>query len=163
MRTWASAALLLVATVCAGCPRRPVPPEVRAVRVPSGCEANLSGTYTFKGREDWRYLASDDGGTLVLRLLWTSPDGGVGENRADRTAIVLERTSDGFAGATHAVAWPTQSVACPVSFPTEVKACRDDGLVLRTVDAIGVDESCRVAPGTSPMREVEVLRSGTDR
>jgi hypothetical protein len=151
---------MLTAAVCAGCARRPIPPGARPIRVPSGCEVDLSGTYTFKGREDWRYLAHDDGGTLVLRLLWRSPDAGTEVERPDRTAIIVERTPEGFVGATHSVAWPAQNVACPVSFPTEVKACRDEGLVMRTVDAIAVDETCRLAPARSPpMRDVEVLRS----
>ena len=166
MRTSASAALLLAAVVCAGCPRRPTPTAAaRPIQIPAGCEADLSGTYTFKGRDEWRYLARDDGGTLVLQLLSTSPDGGVGAGAPpNRTSIVLERTPDGFVGAARAEVWPTQSVACSVSFPTEVAACRDAGLVLRTADAIGVDESCRIAPASAvPMREVELLRLIIDR
>ena len=154
-------AILALLLVSSGCHRQaPPPPVARPVRIPPGCEADLSGEYTFKGRDDWRYLAGDDGGTLTLRLVRTSPDGGAGVQRSDGgTAIIVERTPDGFVGATHAVAWPSPGVACPVSFPTEVTACPDAGLVLRAVDAVGVDETCRAAPATgAPLRKVDLVK-----
>jgi hypothetical protein len=163
VRTAAALTFMLAAlAVCAGCHRQPAPLAPRTLRIPSGCEVNLSGEYTFKGREDWRYVAGDDGGTLVLQLVRTLPDGGSGAERSadGGTSIIVERTTEGFVGATHAVAWPSQRVACPVSFPTEVTACRDTGLVLRAVDAVGVDETCRAAPPTAaPLRDVELFRT----
>ena len=145
-----------------GCHRQATPsPAPRPLRVPNGCEADLSGEYTFKGREDWRYLASDDGRTLVLQFVRILPDGGSGAERSDGgTWIGLERTSDGFVGATHALAWPPQGSACQVTFSTEVTACSDAGLALRAVDAITVDESCRPAPAAGvPLRDVELVRA----
>lgn len=161
LRTFTALIVLVLST---GCPRRPPPPEMRAPRIPSGCEVNLSGEYRFKGREDWRYLADDDGGTLVLHPVRTLADGGLGPERPDGgTLILLERTPDGFVGAAHAVAWPSRSLACAVSFPTEVTACRGEALLLKTADAVAVDEACRAAPTTPPPgREVELLRGPAD-
>ena len=150
------------ALASAACHRQTAPPPAaRPLRIPKGCEVDLSGEYTFKGREDWRYLASDDGGTLVLLLVRTSPDGGSGAERSDGgTWIGLERTPDGFVGDTHALAWPPRGAPCAVSFPTEVTACGDGGLALRAVDAISVDEACRAAPAAgAPLRDVELVRA----
>lgn len=162
MSTRAALALLGTAALLWACGHRPSAPAAPAVRIPAGCEVDLSGEYALEGRVDWRYAGVDDGGTLLLHVTRAVDDGGAApEPAADAgVTIVLMRGPDGFHGATHGTAWPTPSAACPVEFPTRVQRCEPDRLVLQTVTEVAVDESCRPAPAVDPVQgEVHLVRA----
>lgn len=166
MRVVHAAGLTLFSVaVLSGCPRPGVSgrPPSPPVKVPPGCEANLSGTYVHAERPDWRYVGTDDGGTLVLaveRALEAEADAGTslpafdgGARAGEDVAVILERTPDGFVGAARATVY-TPSRPCEVSFPTELVACTDGGLTLSSAEALMVDEAtCAVRQDPSAPRK----------
>lgn len=161
-------AVVLGVAVLLGCPRAkppPSPPAPPPIKVPAGCEADLSGTWAYSDRPDWRYRGTDDGKTLVLSVERASeverPDGGV--TPAQEVAVVLERTPEGFLGAAHATVY-TASRPCEVSFPTEVVACTDGGLTLSSAEALLVDEtSCAVrADPQAPRKQHQLVPFSAD-
>jgi hypothetical protein len=118
------------------------------VVIPKGCEAPLGGTYRLQENESFRYLADDDGGTLVLHLRRAQEDGGtspVGD--PGNTRVVLTRTEGGFVGDTLSTQQNSQHALCQVSLPTLVRACDAQGLTLRTMDRTEIDEQCRTPSG----------------
>jgi hypothetical protein len=137
------------------------------VRIPPGCERELTGTYVHATNPSFRYQARDDGGTLVLDVVRTSPetaDGGtadagtgVGEQPGSGgQRIVLTRTPDGFRGATSGTAYPPGGKSCPVEFPTELTACPEEGLVLISAEEVSVHAlSCEPAPSAPRPAMVE--------
>ena len=137
----AAAGLSFALLLLAGCPHpRPPPslgPPPPLVRIPDGCDKNLSGTYAHRRDPSFRYLGEDDGGTLTLALEREAGDAGSAPLR-----IVLHRTADGFLGLTHASAFNAAHRLCPLDVPTEVTACPDDGLTLATLDRIDLDADC---------------------
>lgn len=156
----------LALSALVACPSRTPSQGARTelpVRVPPGCEQNLAGEYHHVGNPAFRYLAEDDGRTLALTLLRARADGGVGgAPDAGAITLMLNRTPDGFLGETRATGFNVSGNPCPVTFPTEVTACVNDGLTLRTVPSTAVDEACRPPPsGPLPQRVEHVLRRGT--
>lgn len=148
-----------------GCPR-PLPPPVRdlpppppPVKIPAGCEADLSGRYVHADESTYRYLGADDGGTLLLTVNRVLPERADAGPAAPLAQIHLHRTPDGFEGTTRAEGFAA-GVKCPLVFETEVTACADAGLSLRTAMTAAVDEQCRVAPptGVTPREEHQLLR-----
>ncbi|MCE9667413.1 hypothetical protein LY474_06255 [Myxococcus stipitatus] len=139
---------------------RPPPPP--PIRVPPGCEANQAGEYRHAENEAFRYHGEDDGGTLTLAVLRARADGGTESPDASSASIVLERTPAGFVGQTRATGFTGSGAPCPVSFPTEVVACDDAGLTLRSVASTSIDEGCQPSrSGPPPVRLQQVLLRNT--
>lgn len=117
-------------------------------RIPEGCAADQSGVYLHEGNAEFRYRARDDGGTLVLTVERpAAPEASDAGPPASAAAdVLLERTSQGFVGQTRGRAFLRSGQSCAVSFPTEVLACEDGGLVLRAASRVLVDETCKPAP-----------------
>ncbi|MCI0573108.1 MAG: hypothetical protein L0Y66_20375 [Myxococcaceae bacterium] len=158
--------LLLLPAALSGCPRAP-PEEDRGpapVRIPEGCEAPLGGEWRHADVPSWRYSGEDDGGTLVLVVSRAGPDGGEGQAPGAGPRIELHRTGEGFRGRVVDSSFGPGDTPCTVTFPTEVLACGDGGLTLSTTSATVVDEQCRPAPQTTPVRrEVHrLVRPGTE-
>jgi hypothetical protein len=132
------------------------------VRIPPGCERSQAGEYHHVGNPAFRYLAEDDGRTLALTLVRAQRDGGVGGSPdAGAINLVLARTPQGFVGETRATGFNAAGTPCPARFPTEVTACADDSLRLRTVASTALDEACRPPPsGPPPTWTEQVLRRG---
>jgi hypothetical protein len=140
----------LLALIC-GCvtsvpPTAPVvqntAPQPPPVKIPEGCERDLSGEYAHAEDPSYRYSARDDGGTLELSAGRTFADGGAGA-----PTIRLTRGPDGFKGETKALAALPSGETCEMTFPTAVQACPDDGLVLESASSGSVGEGC-----TTPTR-----------
>lgn len=157
--TVVAAALLLFA-----CPKKveTVPEPVAAakpvlppLRVPPGCEEPVKGTFVHAQNFDYRYRAQDDGGALLLLVERPTGDGGVAPDEDGGTFVLLTRTPNGFTGATQAVVFTQRGVRCRVAFPTDVSACTDGGLVLRSAASGSVDEQCRAPERAAPAARVE--------
>ncbi|MCY1020753.1 hypothetical protein [Pyxidicoccus sp. MSG2] len=136
----------------------PPPPPVR---VPPGCESSQAGEYFHAENPAFRYHGEDDGGTLSLSVVRAHADGGTDAPDASTATIVLHRTPEGFVGQTHATGFAGSGAPCPVVFPTEVEACADAGLTLRSAASTSIDEGCRAAPSGAPtVRLRQVLLRG---
>jgi hypothetical protein len=152
----------LTATVVACPSRRAVPTEdpgtqIPTFNVPEGCAVDLSGTWIHALRPSWTYVATDDGGTVVMQVQHQSLDGGTWLPDGGAT-VVLQRTDAGFVGATWATVYAAQGAECSVAFPTEVKGCPDGGILLWAVDILPLDEACRAArTGTAQPRQEHLL------
>lgn len=135
----------------------PAPP----IRVPPGCESSQAGEYFHAENPAFRYHGEDDGGTLALTVVRAHGDGGTDAPDASTATIVLQRTPGGFVGQTHATGFTSSGAPCPVTFPTEVEACADAGLTLRSAASTAIDEGCRTAPSGAPtVRLRQVLLRG---
>jgi len=146
-----------------GCATRPAPAPPPA-QLPPGCAANLAGSYAHAARPDYQYQATDDGGTLVLRLAVVPPDGGAAMVDPSAPTIVLHREPPRFSGSTRARAFPSSSTeGCVVRFPTDVVSCAGGGLTLRTSMAAAVDPSCGAPDGGgySEPQEQRLVRSAS--
>jgi hypothetical protein len=145
---------------CPSHPPAPTAPTEPPVRIPPGCAQNLSGEYHHAANAAFHYLAQDDGRTLSLTLLRTRADGGVEQApNPGAISLVLNRTPEGFRGQTHATGFNVSGTPCPVTFPTELTACADDSLTLRTVASTAIDEACQPpTSGPLPQRVEHVLR-----
>ncbi|HSP77652.1 MAG TPA: hypothetical protein VLQ93_03940 [Myxococcaceae bacterium] len=157
-----------LAAALIACPTRtPSPPDpttaASPVRVPPGCEANLAGEYHHAENPAFRYLGEDDGDTLSLAVA-RAREGEETPRDAGTVRIILERTPEGFVGQTRATTFTPSGEPCPVHFPTEVVACDDAGLTLRSVAATALDEDCRPAPqeGRQVWREQRLVRGAPD-
>ncbi len=107
--------------------------------------------------ESFRYRGRDDGGTLTLTVERPPvSDGGTAD-----VDIVLVRSGEGFVGEVRGRAVTPSGRICPVAFPTELKACADGGIVLRSAERAAVDEWCRPvdAGEAPPMREHRLIRA----
>ena len=142
-------------------PASPQPPPEPLIQVPPGCLADLSGTYVHGQNPSYRYLASDDGGTLFIAVERSRSDGGVTRTEANPVSVSLSRTAKGFVGETQAVLFVATGRACPVDFPTEIIACDDAGLLLKSAISSAVDESCQPsqAPAHTVMAEHRLARA----
>jgi hypothetical protein len=140
-------------------PSRPTPPPIR---VPEGCEALIEGRFVHSQNAAYRYLAQDDGGTLLLLVERASADGGVMNDSDAGTVITLNRTPNGFNGSTEALVFTQRGARCRVSFPTDVVACEDGAVVLRSAASGSVDEQCRAPAKLPPAARVEhrLVRAG---
>lgn len=170
---------ILALVACA--PRSPAPAPRPPIRIPAGCAADQSGHYVHADNPTFLYHARDDGGTLVLRIERApragTEDGGepsgpgpAGDVRQQASGaassaaappdVVLERTPQGFVGQAHGPAFLPSGQVCRVAFPTEVVACTDGGLLLRTTATMEVDEGCQPAPrgGSTAMKEHQLWR-----
>jgi len=153
----------VAASTLLACPSRgPSGGPEEPVRIPPGCERSQAGEYHHVGNPAFRYLAEDDGRTLALTLVRAQRDGGVGGSPdAGAINLVLARTPQGFVGETRATGFNAAGTPCPARFPTEVTACADDSLRLRTVASTALDEACRPPPsGPPPTWTEQVLRRG---
>ena len=150
-----------------GCIRKPPaapaspPPHQPLIQVPPGCLADLSGIYVHGQNASYRYLASDDGGTLFIAVERSRSDAGVARMDPNPVSVSLSRTAKGFVGETHAVLFVATGRACPVEFPTEIIACDDAGLMLKSAISSAVDESCQPsqAPAHTVMAEHRLARA----
>lgn len=135
----------------------PPPPSVQ---VPPGCQRDLSGTYAHAQRPEFRYLARDDGTTLTMSVERARADAGSAPDGGGRVSIALARTPRGFIGQARATAFVVTGQPCPVEFFTEVIACDDAGLLLRSAATAAVDESCRPPPSAvhAAMMEHRLIR-----
>ncbi len=153
----------LAATCLVACPSRTSPGgPAEPVRIPPGCERSQAGEYHHVGNPAFRYVGEDDGRTLSLTVVSSRADGGVGGSPdAGAINLVLSRTPQGFVGETRATGFNAAGSPCPARFPTEVTACADDSLRLRTVASTALDEACLPPPSGPPPRWTEqVLRRG---
>ncbi len=148
-----------------GCIRKPPaapasPPPEPLIQVPPGCLADLSGIYVHGQNASYRYLASDDGGTLFIAVERSRSDAGVTRMEPNPVSVSLSRTAKGFAGETQAVLFVATGRACHVEFPTEIIACDDAGLMLKSAISSAVDESCQPskAPAHAVMAEHRLAR-----
>ncbi len=133
-----------------GCIRKPPPPPpapprppAPVIRVPAGCLENLSGAYVHSQNPSYNYLATDDGGTLLIAVERSRSDAGTPRTDAHPISVSLMRTPKGFVGETQAVLFVATGRACPVDFPTEIIACDDAGLMIKSAVSSAVDESCQ--------------------
>lgn len=133
-------------------PARAVPPSIR---VPPGCEAPVEGTFVHAQNGDYRYRAQDDGGALLLLVERPTADGGIAPDEDGGTFVLLNRTPNGFTGATEAVVFTQRGVRCRVAFPTDVTSCTDGDLVLRSAASGSVDEQCRAPERAALAARVE--------
>jgi hypothetical protein len=142
-------------------PASPPSPPGPPIQVPPGCLADLSGTYVHGQNPTYRYLASDDGGTLFIAVERSRSDAGVPRLDANPVSVSLSRTPKGFIGETQAVLFVATGRACPVDFPTEIIACDDAGLILKSAISSAVDESCQPsnAPAHTVMAEHRLARA----
>ncbi len=153
----------LALTALLACPSRTPPGgPAEPVRIPPGCERSQAGEYHHVGNPAFRYLAEDDGRTLSLTVVRSRADGGVGGSPdAGAISVVLARTPRGFVGETRATGFNAAGSPCPARFPTEVTACANDSLRLRTVASTALDEACLPPPsGPPPQWTEQVLRRG---
>ena len=144
-----------------GCPKQvpdaappPPPPAAPAFNVPAGCEKPIDGTFVHAQNPSYRYRADDDGGTLLLVVERPMNDGGA-QPEDGGTFIALTRTATGFHGASVADAFTQRGTRCRVSFPTELLACGDGGLLLRAASSGAVDEQCREPTNAQPSARME--------
>lgn len=168
-----SAWVLLVAV--AGCQRPPppwppAPPPPPAVAVPDGCLEDLSGDWVHADDPSFRYRGDDDGGTLVLTVTRVEARGARFTPRRFRDAgveasdagepqaaapdtdpprvpvqVVLTRTAHGFSGQTRVTVQHPVAGPCTATFPAEVVACGDGGLVLSATPAVALGDACQPA------------------
>lgn len=149
-------------------PEPPAPPRP-PVMVPQGCLDSLSGNWVHATDPSYRYQGEDDGGTLTLVVTHVltvdagfSPrrfrviDAGVEDAGVDggteldagtpppsAVRIELQRTGNGFVGATLApLTHPTGRV-CEGRFPTKVLSCADGGLLLESQRATALGDACQ--------------------
>jgi hypothetical protein len=151
-----------------GCIRKPPPPPrapPRApepvIRVPAGCLEDLSGAYVHSQNPNYNYQATDDGGTLLIAVERGRSDAGVPRTESNPISVSLVRTPKGFVGETQAMLFVATGRACPVDFPTEIIACDDAGLMIKSAVSSAVDESCQPsqAPGHAVMAEHRLIRA----
>ena len=123
--------------------------------------ADLSGSYVHAQNPSYGYLAHDDGGTLFIAVDRGTADAGSPRSDPNPVSVSLFRTPRGFLGQTDAVPFVATGRACPVSFPTEIIACEDAGLTLRSAVSSAVDESCEPsqAPAHRVMAEHRLVRA----
>src|SRR5262245_58845123 len=125
--------LLALGTLTACAAKTPAggPPAPAGPGIPPGCERSQAGDYHHADSPSFRYHGDDDGGTLVLRLLRSRPDGGVDvKPDASVASLVLCRTQQGFVGDTFGEGFSVGGHSCPVRFPSEVVRCEDGGLTI---------------------------------
>jgi hypothetical protein len=154
-----SAKALLAALSCGlllfacthGAPRPTAPPAAPGAHVPPGCERDLSGRYQHARDPAFVYDGQDDGGTLTLALHRT--DAPPSDAGWASTEIVLTRTPDGFHGATQTTAFNALHQPCAVALPTQLIACGDGGLTLRSAERLAIDPSCQ--PSATPPKLVD--------
>lgn len=150
--------LLLVACVRTRpqpAPELPPPPPLMVV--PPGCLDSMAGSWVHASDPHYRYEGADDGGTLTLLVSHVvvpdagfsprrfrdagTPDAGTEAPLAVR--VELQRTGNGFMGATIApLTHPTGRI-CEAQFPTTVLSCADGGLLLETQSATALGDACQ--------------------
>ena len=158
-------ALLAAGALAVACPPKPVRTgpapgsPLPSVQVPPGCQRDLSGTYAHAQRPEFRYLARDDGTTLTMSVERVRADAGSADG-GSRVSITLARTPRGFVGQARATAFVSTGQPCPVEFFTEVIACDEAALLLRSAATTAVDESCRAPPSAvhAAMMEHRLIR-----
>jgi len=165
------AALAVLASALPACSSRGTPQgqgaAPRPIRVPRGCEQSQAGDYHHAQNPAFRYRGEDDGSTLVLQVLRAQEDGGVSAEAGDggsSLSIHLQRTPDGFVGETRSVGFTSTGAPCPVAFPTEVLACDEERLRLRSAATASFDEQCQPPPpgATRPRLEQVLVRGAPD-
>ena len=153
----------------------PEPPALPrpVVVVPAGCLDSFGGSWVHATDPAYRYEGEDDGGTLTLvvthmlgvdagfsprrfRVSDAGIDAGVeldaGIPAPSAVRIELQRTPNGFVGATLApLTHPTGRV-CEGRFPTSVLSCADGGLLLESQSATALGDACQ-----APARPLGVL------
>ncbi|MGI5862837.1 MAG: hypothetical protein ACOX6T_12370 [Myxococcales bacterium] len=112
--------------------------EREPVKIPEGCEINLSGRYRAKADRNYRYLIEDDGESLRASL--QAADAGP----APAPRLELARTPEGFVGKVVTEALTAGGRRCPVHYEAQITACRAGEVVVRSQHALSIDESCRV-------------------
>ena len=160
---WGNWVAFVLLAGAAGCPAHaPVPPSGSPppqleVHLPAGCEANLSGTYAHYTNPRYHYRAQDDGKMMSISVeRWMGDGGSILETADAGPQIRLVRTARGFVGQVQATGFLASGQACQVEFPTEVVACEDAGVVLRSAaTALPPDELCRPPQGGSPTLMLE--------
>lgn len=141
-------------------PEPPAEPP-RPIRVPEGCEWNLSGIYRL-GSDRLAaahapvrlYRVVDDG--LVARL---SPDDAPGEaTGAEALFIEFTRSPDGFVGVLRQKAQIDDGQTCEVTLNARLLACElGKRLRLSLEDSVDIDGRCEVIERNAA-REVELWR-----
>jgi hypothetical protein len=110
-------------------------PETLAAQAPAGCELNLGGHYRARDDAHYRYRIEDDG--TRVSVFREGPD-------ADGSApMTLERGPEGLKGSVQGEATTAGGKRCPVGFEAKVVSCRGGEIVIHSVDAISIDESCK--------------------
>ena len=162
------AALAVLASSLPACSSRGTPQgegaAPRPIRVPRGCEQSQAGDYHHAQNPAFRYRGEDDGSTLVLQVLRAQEDGGVSAEAGDggsSLSIHLQRTPDGFVGETRAEGFTSTGARCAVNYPTEAVKCDEERLVLHAADRASFDEQCQPPPpGPARPRVEQVLVRG---
>ena len=150
-------------------PPEPPPPPRPLVMVPPGCLESLAGTWSHATDQAFRYEAQDDGGTLTLLVTHLqvldagfSPrrfrpvdaglddagagDAGLvdaGQEAAPSVRVELQRTPNGFVGATIGPLVHPSGRTCEGRFPTTVINCADGGLLIETWSATALGDACQ--------------------
>lgn len=127
--------------------------------------ADLSGSYVHAQNPSYSYLAHDDGGALFIAVERGWADAGSPRSDPNPVSVSLFRTARGFVGQTDAVLFVATGRACPVTFPTEILACEDAGLTLRSAISSAVDESCEPSQAAAHgvMAEHRLVRAPSTR
>ena len=150
-RSWiAIGGLATALTACMAHPPAPLPPAPPSIQVPPGCERNQAGEYQHADNPGFRYRGEDDGGTLTLSVTRAQEEAPSATDAGTAVSIVLERTPEGFVGETRAMTFTPAGAACAVSFPTRAVGCDEQGLTLRSVTSMALDEDCRPASSGPP-------------
>lgn len=154
-------AALVPGLLLLGCPHRaPAPPlpPAPALQIPPGCEANLSGRYQHARDPAFVYDGVDDGGTLLLALHRT--DAPPSDAGWASTEILLTRTGHGFQGMTRTTAFNALEKPCAVELPTQLTACADGGLTLRSAETIAIGPACEPSAAPAALVDQRLVRVG---
>lgn len=116
-----------------------LPGSAQPVRIPKGCERNLSGTYVHASAAQFRYRVTDASPTVRIEREAVTTEGAP----APTFDLSVTRTSAGFKG--EVTTQRTQGdVSCPLQFPVEITDCSEKSVTLRTLPAIDIDDGCQV-------------------
>ena len=151
-------AWMLLVCLC-GCPRAvppppvPQPPAAPVVRIPAGCDGELSGEWQHQDDPTFRYHLEDDRKDVTAWVYRVFVPGG---QDAGATAVVhLRRTAEGFVGTAQSVSLPPSGRECTARFQTRVTACTPSTLTLSSATSTPVGEGCQTPALPQPAAMLE--------
>jgi len=122
-------------------PEALVVPAIPQIAIPPGCEADLTGAYVLASSPAYHYRAADDGSALSLAVERGPPG---------CSSVALWRTAHGFVGRAFGGYASDAGWTCAATFPTEVVACTDAGLTLRSAATVSLTPQCLPVDASAP-------------